>query len=556
MRLNIIIAGLAAILLTACSKDILTVDAPVVDNKKPLTIEITDEFIESSTRANYNSFPSTTFETGDAIGVYAFDGSSYVISNKRYVKQSDGSWATDEDIPHDDGYTYYAYFPYRATTYTPSTSGTVDDIDTKFALFINDASNYFWQANQSTKANFTASNLMVSKGVITDTSSDGTTIKFTMHHKRGIAVFSGEAASQVFTVNIPYTVGSEKYFLMKPDVSTTVGGYTLSAKAGTFTKPEITEEKGTYLTFTALESGTFTLTIPASVDASLLYSVSYSVDNGATWVTTFNTSSEVVITTPTITAGNKVLWKGKGYQYAKSTGASSTFSSTCNFKASGNIMSLIYRDDFNNQKYLYTNYSFTSLFENCSKLINAHEMVLPANNLPSYCYYSMFRGCSNLTTVPELPATKLASWCYGYMFSDCTGLTTAQSILPATTLADYCCNSMFFNCSSLTTAPELPATTLASQCYASMFSGCTSLTTAPELPATTLENQCYSYMFYNCSNLNYIKAAFTTHNTSLTSNWVSGVSSSGTFYKNSAATWNTTGIHGVPSGWTVVTYTP
>jgi hypothetical protein len=34
---------------------------------------------------------------------------------------------------------------------------------------------------------------------------------------------------------------------------------------------------------------------------------------------------------------------------------------------------------------------------------------------------------------------------------------------------------MFRGCTSLTTAPELPATTLASNCYHGMFQGCTSL---------------------------------------------------------------------------------
>lgn len=113
---------------------------------------------------------------------------------------------------------------------------------------------------------------------------------------------------------------------------------------------------------------------------------------------------------------------------------------------------------------------------------------------------------------------------------------------------------MFFGCTSLTTASKLPAKTLTSSCYDYMFYGCTSLTTAPELPATTLVSNCYYEMFYGCTNLNYIKAMFTTTpSTSYTSNWVKGVSSTGTFVKNSAATWNVTGVNGIPSGWDVQT---
>ena len=98
----------------------------------------------------------------------------------------------------------------------------------------------------------------------------------------------------------------------------------------------------------------------------------------------------------------------------------------------------------------------------------------------------------------------------------------------------------------------LPATTLARNCYNSMFYGCTSLTKAPELPATTLVDYCYQYMFNGCTNLNYIKALFTTTpDYSYTSNWVNGVSSTGTFVKSKDATWGVTGYNGVPNGWTV-----
>jgi hypothetical protein len=87
-----------------------------------------------------------------------------------------------------------------------------------------------------------------------------------------------------------------------------------------------------------------------------------------------------------------------------------------------------------------------------------------------------------------------------------------------------------------------------------MFSNCTSLTTAPELPATILAINCYNFMFDGCTNLNYIKAMFTTTpSISYTLNWVRGVSSTGTFIKNAEATWDVSGMNGIPTGWTVVT---
>lgn len=67
-------------------------------------------------------------------------------------------------------------------------------------------------------------------------------------------------------------------------------------------------------------------------------------------------------------------------------------------------------------------------------------------------------------------------------------------------------------------------------------------------------DECYYCMFYGCSQLNYIKAMFTTTPSgTYTLRWVDGVASSGTFVKNSAATWNVTGANGVPTGWEVRT---
>ena len=120
--------------------------------------------------------------------------------------------------------------------------------------------------------------------------------------------------------------------------------------------------------------------------------------------------------------------------------------------------------------------------------------------MAEFCYFSMFNGCTVLTTAPSLPATTLTQRCYYGMFRDCTSLTTAPE-LPATTLADYCYYNMFYGCTSLTSAPALPATTLANYCYNNMFWDCTSLTSAPALPATTLVSYCYRNMFYVCTKI-------------------------------------------------------
>ena len=316
-----------------------------------------------------------------------------------------------------------------------------------------------------------------------------------------------------------------------------------------------------YLTFEAIEGGTFTFTGTSS------NSLSYSLDDGQTWTALASGSAS-----PTVTAGNKIMWKGP---CTPSNTGSGKFSSTGTFNAYGNTMSIVHGDNFRNSTTISGN-QFASLFNN-TKVVNAENLVLPSTTLANRCYFNMFQDCTSLTTAPELPATTLASRCYYQMFQACTSLTTAPTLpattlanscyfsmfegcwalqtapeLPATTLADYCYFNMFSSCINLTTAPELPATTLASNCYSNMFVGCRSLTTAPVLPATALAERCYYNMFESCTSLNYIKCLATDISaTDCTFNWVYKVASSGTFVKNSAASWKT-GDNGIPTGWTVI----
>ena len=240
-----------------------------------------------------------------------------------------------------------------------------------------------------------------------------------------------------------------------------------------------------YLTFEALEDGTFSFTEN---------DLQYSLDNGVTWQTLTKRTS-----TPTISAGNKILWKQTGLT-PKYYGIGA-FSSTGKFNVYGNIMSLHFGDDFIGKTDLTgKDYAFDSLFYQCSNLISAENLILPATTLSQHCYDEMFSSCSSLTKVPELPAITLADYCYANMFYECKSLTKAPE-LPALRLEHGCYSGMFSGCSSLTTAPELPAKILAQSCYSSMFSTCGSLTKAPELPVTILEYYCYNGMFSGCSSL-------------------------------------------------------
>ena len=244
----------------------------------------------------------------------------------------------------------------------------------------------------------------------------------------------------------------------------------------------------------------------------------YSKDNGTTW------SESSVSITLSVNEGDKVLWKGETSTTNQGIGAFSG-GTDVRYTVEGNIMSLLFGDDFKGQTSLEGR-AFYLLFYNNKNITSAENLSLPATTLAEECYYAMFSGCSSLVTAPELPAATLAEGCYVLMFN---------------------------SCSSLVTAPELPATTLADRCYNNMFNGCSSLVTAPELPATTLTFYCYGYMFSGCSSLNYIKCLATNISAlNCLSDWVSNVASSGTFLKAASMTSWPAGTSGIPTGWTVV----
>ena len=271
-----------------------------------------------------------------------------------------------------------------------------------------------------------------------------------------------------------------------------------------------------YLKFTAKSSGTFNFS--GTQNNEITNMISYSMNDDKTWSEPAQTVSVNVNT------GDIVYWKGE-MTPIPSSGIGKFTDSTAEFDIGGNVMALLYGDNYNRQNDLTgKEYTFYYLFNN-TKCINADNLTLPATILSENCYRSMFKNCTSLLTSPV--------------------------ILPAMTLMFQCYMGMFQGCSSLINAPELPATTLSINGYANMFGGCESLTSAPELNATTLVQQSYAYMFNGCTNLNYIKMLATTVSAeNCLNNWVNGVAVNGTFIKN-ANTTIPSGISGIPEGWTV-----
>ena len=299
-----------------------------------------------------------------------------------------------------------------------------------------------------------------------------------------------------------------------------------------------------------------TLSIKKSSGSSAPTIEVYCSTDQENWVSMGTTSMTAI--TATIPANSKLYLKCTADTWGIHSGATvgdNEITCSGNYNVGGNIMSLLYGDNFENQTTFPVNSdnNFRYLFNFNTTLISAANLEMPATTLTYQCYRGMFRGCTSLTAAPVLPATTLAEACYYWMFSGCSSLTTAPELL-TTTLANYCYENMFYNCTALTTAPTtLPATTLVQGCYLQMFENCSVLTTAPTLPATTLADSCYVRMFKNCTSLNEITTyANDISATTCLENWLDGVAARGDFYNLGGATY-TSGASGIPSGWTVHT---
>lgn len=337
----------------------------------------------------------------------------------------------------------------------------------------------------------------------------------------------------------------------------------------------------------ALVDGSFTISIPASVTPSMVTSIDYSLDDGITWTRTLNIEGEAVtITTPIIPSGRKVLWKGEAKRYASnySSANASLLTGSSHHEIGGNIASLLYGENFLNSQFSLPegDCTFFSFFKNSKQLRNAGRLILPAKSTKERCYQSMFEGCSNLEAAPtiliedssgyydlygmfsnctslikapELHIRKTSRGTCWSMFQGCTSLTTPPPELPASTLAASAYYRMFYGCTKLASAPIIRATTLGTSALYQMFYNCKSLATAPELIARVLSSSCYSGLFQGCSALSYIKMMATDISASgALSNWVKGVTASGTFVKNAAAEWELEkGDSGIPENYTTIT---
>ena len=327
---------------------------------------------------------------------------------------------------------------------------------------------------------------------------DGTAVTITCHTVGSDIYYRINEEGNYGLYNSPFPISAdtivEAYSTRDEDTSDIVSAICIYNNVHDYSKD--------YLTLVALSDGTIGWN---SIGTGAAKVIQYSKNNG-NW-TTITASSTTTI--PVVT-GDSVRFKGTNTRYCEGDKTKySSFGSTeagvgggtAQFNVEGNIMSLVYGDNFEGQSALTSTYNFCQLFK-CSHCVSAENLILPTMTLTEYCYRAMFSRCGDLVKVPELPATTLAVGCYWYMFEQSS-----------------------------------------------------SFTNAPELLAPTLVKECYGHMFEACTSLNYIKCMAITGFTSSNckTDWVKNVAASGSFVKDSSVAVNTwgRGAAGIPTGWLV-----
>ena len=220
---------------------------------------------------------------------------------------------------------------------------------------------------------------------------------------------------------VPETTASTREMVGTLTLTASYSGFTATGSVDAYQKAVTSDFSKEYLTFIVTSGGTIVWRKAGSNAQNL--SISYSINNG-TWTTI--TASSTTGTAIDVVAGDEVRFKGTNSSYSKSPSyvTACRFAGTATCCVCGNIMSLIYGDNFIGKNTLQSANTFCGLFFQYSKMISdeEHKLVLPATTLTNDCYHHMFYGCSNLTIAPELPAPTLKSLCYAEMFGGCSKL--------------------------------------------------------------------------------------------------------------------------------------
>ena len=172
---------------------------------RPLTITVSDGgmYATEQTRAQERGY-STVFTEGDCIGLYVVKDGTLEVKNLCLTLQG-GKWtlpAGASQLFYSPDKSYHAYYPYQKDNYM---NGKVSPGDEDFFKSVVQ----LWSVNpdQSTYAQYTASDLMTARGVY-----NNHTLSFAMEHRMSLFILQVPATKYTYTEKIDSREISKSYY--------------------------------------------------------------------------------------------------------------------------------------------------------------------------------------------------------------------------------------------------------------------------------------------------------------------------------------------------------
>lgn len=196
------------LMLAACTSDALDELPPAGTDPdaRPLTITVSDGgmYATGQTRVQERGY-STVFTEGDCIGLYVVKDGTLEVKNLCLTLQG-GKWtlpAGASQLFYSPDKSYHAYYLYqKKDNYM---NGKVSPGDEDFFKYVVDE----WSVNpdQSTYAQYTASDLMTARGVY-----NNHTLSFAMEHRMSLLILQVPATKYTYTEKIDSREISKSYY--------------------------------------------------------------------------------------------------------------------------------------------------------------------------------------------------------------------------------------------------------------------------------------------------------------------------------------------------------
>lgn len=217
---SIFLLSAGLLTLTACCD----ADEQLTANASSVIVEITDDGYQTITRATENGY-RTTFEAGDACGLYIVRNGAVVVENVKLTATRQGSTLTWQAAsPLGGGLNderYFLYYPYQSDMTGKVTASATGDAN----FFSSLISGWAPAANQSTKAAYTSADLMTATGTATR-SGNTLRLSFSMSHRMALAVINTSGVSYTFTKSDaqPYSFSGNLRYIANPSKAVTITG--------------------------------------------------------------------------------------------------------------------------------------------------------------------------------------------------------------------------------------------------------------------------------------------------------------------------------------------